>query len=114
MTQAINPVKLKASAEHLERVLSQYPDNADVQSLLHALLPLIEAAKSGQIAEPMDRQDIPSAHNFAEGIYIPYKDPDVGDAYARFITEMEGGLTEQDTAALARIQAMRDKMTTHE
>jgi hypothetical protein len=31
MTQQIDPVKLKAAAEHLEWVCQQYPDNDDVQ-----------------------------------------------------------------------------------
>ena len=41
MTQIIDPIKLKAAAEHLEWVLQQYPDSEDVQSLLQALQPLM-------------------------------------------------------------------------
>jgi len=104
MTQTIDPIKLKAAAEHLEWMLKQHPDSDDVQSLLHSLIPLIEDAKAGKIREPRDR--IPGAYNNADGRYIPYKNPDVGDAYARFVIEMGGGLTEQDRHRLARIEAM--------
>ena len=114
MTQSIDSVKLKASADHLEWVLKQYPDSEDAQSLLRALLPLIEAAKAGRVLEPVERRDIPGAYNFGDGVYMPYRDPDVGEAYSDFITEMEGGLTEQDKQALARMQAIRDGMKAHD
>ena len=42
MAQTINPVKLKAAAEHLEWVLQQYPESEEVQSLLRSLAPLME------------------------------------------------------------------------
>ena len=32
MTQTIDPIKLKAAAEHLEWVLKQYPYSGDVQA----------------------------------------------------------------------------------
>ena len=107
MNQAIDAIKLKVAAEHLEWVLKQYPDSEDVQGLLNSLLPLIEDAKAGRILEPMDRIDIPGAYNFADGLYTPYKNPDVGDAYASFRIEMGGGLTEQDKQRHARMEAMR-------
>lgn len=107
MTQTIDPVKLKAAAEHLEWVLQQYPDSDDVQSLLRSLTPLIEDAKAGRTLTPMDSMDIPGAWNFGDGRYIPYKSPSVGEAYADFITEMEGGLTEQDKQQLAEMEAYR-------
>lgn len=106
MNQTIDPVKLKAAAEHLEWVLKQYPDNDDVQSLLHALTPLIEDAKAERISTPMDGMDVPGAFHHGEGAYIPYKHPDVGDAYARFVVELEGGLTQSDKQRLARIENM--------
>jgi len=111
MTQSIDPVKLKAAAEHLEWVLKQYPDSEDVQSLLRALTPLIGDAKKGGVSEPMDSMKIPGAWNFGDGRYIPYKDPSVGAAYADFIDEMRGGLTEEDKQRLARMDAMRKAMT---
>lgn len=110
MTQAIDPVKLRAVAEHLEWVLQQYPDSGDVQSLLRALTPLIEDAKSGKVLEPAERRDIPGAWNFSDGRYIPYCDPNVDQAYSDFITEMEGGLTEEDRKRIARLDAMRNAM----
>jgi gamma-glutamyl-gamma-aminobutyrate hydrolase PuuD len=107
MTQAIDPIKLKAAAEHLEWVLKQYPDSEDVQSLLRALLPLVEDAKACKVLEPVDSMDIPGAYNFSDGVYEPYKDPDVGTAYARFSIEMRGGLTEQDKKRRAEMEAYR-------
>jgi len=111
MTQTIDPVKLKAAAEHLEWVLKQYPDSEDVQSLLRALTPLIEDAKTGRVSEPVDGMKIPGAWNFGDGRYTPYKNPSIGGAYADFVTEIEGGMTEQDKRRLARMDAMRQAMT---
>jgi hypothetical protein len=108
MTKAIDPAKLKAAAEHLEWVLSRYPDSDDVQGLYHALLPLIEQARAGQVHGPLERQDVPCGYNFADGVYRPYTDPNVDEAYVRFSIEMRGGLTEQDKKRLARMDAMRN------
>lgn len=107
MTQRIDPAKLRASAEHLEWVLNQYPDSDDVQSLLQALRPLLDGAKAGQISEPIDSVQVPGAYNFGDGLYVPYRTPDLGDAYAKFITQLEGGLTEQELRILATIAAMK-------
>lgn len=104
MTQAIDQAKLKAAAEHLEWVLKHYPESEDVQALLSSLMPLIEDAKAGRVLAPVE--DIPGAYNFADGLYVPYKNPSVGDAYARFATEMQGGLTEEDKEQIARLEAM--------
>ncbi len=104
MTKSINPTKLKAAAEHLEWVLKQYPESEDVRSLLSSLMPLIEEAKAGRVLVPVER--IPGEYNFADGLYVPYKNPNVGDAYARFATEMEGGLTDEDKEQIARLEAM--------
>lgn len=106
MTQPIDQARLKAAAEHLEWVLRQYPDEPVVQGLLKSLLPLIEDAKAGRIDRPIARGDVPGAYNFGDGLYIPYKDPSVGDAYTRFRTELRGGLTEQDKSRLARMEAL--------
>lgn len=110
MTQTIDTNKLKDAAEHLEWVLKQHPDAEDVQDLLQSLRPLIENAKAGNISEPMDGIRVPGAYNHGDGRYVPYKEPSVGDAYARFIIELEGGLTERDKLLLARIDAMRRVM----
>lgn len=99
MAQTINPEKLKAAAEHLEWVLRQYPDSEDVQALLAGLTPLIEDAREGRITVPVEK--IPFEYSFSDGLYIPYKHPNVGAAYAAFAIEMGGGLTEQDKARLA-------------
>lgn len=110
MTQTIDPVKLKAAAEHLEWVLRQYPDSDDVQGLLQSLAPLIEDAKAGTVVAPVDGMTIPGAWNFGDGRYVPYKAPSVGEAYAQFVTEMEGGLTDQDRRQLAEMEAYRKKV----
>lgn len=107
MTQKIDPIKLKAAAEHLEWVLTQYPDSDDVQGLLQSLRPLIDDAKAGNVLAPMDGMKIPGAYNFADGRYVPYTSPRVGSAYTDFVNEMEGGLTEQDKQRIARMDAMR-------
>lgn len=108
MTQTIDPIKLKAAAEHLEWVLEQYPKSEDVQALLQSLRPIIEAAKSKAILSPADR--IPGAYNFADGIYIPYKNPNLGNAYARFSIEIKGGLTYKDTQQINHLEAMLKTM----
>lgn len=111
MTQTIDPVKLKAAAEHLEWVLKQYPESDDVQSLLHSLTPLIEDAKAGNLLIPIERGEVPNAWNFADGRYIPYADPSVDNAYVEFSIQLRGGLTEQEVRLNARMDAMRKAMT---
>jgi hypothetical protein len=39
MVQAIDPIKVKAAAEHLEWVLNQYPYEPVVQGMSRGLLP---------------------------------------------------------------------------
>ncbi|AND67707.1 hypothetical protein ATSB10_02530 [Dyella thiooxydans] len=107
MSQTIDTKKLKDAAEHLEWVLKQYPDVEDVRDLLQSLRPLIENAKAGKISEPMDGIRVPGAYNHGDGRYVPYKEPSVGDAFSRFVIELEGGQTEKDKELLARIEAMR-------
>lgn len=107
MTQRIDPVKLKAAAEHLEWVLKQYPDSEDVRGLLHSLGPLLEEAKAGRVGEPVDSVKVPGAWNFSDGRYVPYKDPGVDSAYVAFVVEMEGGLSEQEKQLNARMDALR-------
>lgn len=106
MTQPIDQARLKAAAEHLEWVLRQYPESEDVQGMLHGLQPLIDDAKAGRVLKPMEK--VPFAYNVADGVYVPYKNPSVGEAYARFANELEGGLTEEGTELRARIEAMRE------
>lgn len=110
MTQTIDPIKLKTAAEHLEWVLQQYPDSEDAQGLLRALEPIIRAAIAGDVSSPLDRQDIPGTFNFADGLYSPYKDPSVDDAFTQFRIELRGGLTEQERRIHARIAAMQERI----
>lgn len=93
MTQTIDPIKLKAAAEHLEWVLEQYPDEPVVHGLLESLSPLIEDAKAALIKAPIYSGGVPGAYGNADGVYVPFKDPSVGDAYAKFKVELGGGLT---------------------
>lgn len=111
MTQAIDPVKLKAAAEHLEWVLKQYPNSEDVQSLLRSLTPLIEDSKAGRLLAPVNGAGLPGAWNFGDGRYIPYDDPNVDDAYVTFRIEMRGGLTEEAREFNARMDARRKRMS---
>ncbi|MEO6926786.1 MAG: hypothetical protein ABI129_08950 [Rhodanobacter sp.] len=107
MTQPIDPIKLKAAAEHLEWVLRQYPDNEDVRGLLQVLLPLIEEAKDGKVLESVKSADIPGVYNFGDGVYVPYRNPDVGGAYADFLTQMDGGPTDIDRKIEVYIEAAK-------
>lgn len=107
MTQTIDQARLKAAAEHLEWVLRQYPDEPVVQGLLKSLLPLIEDAKAGRIDRPIARGDVPGAYNFGDGVYSPYTEPSVDDAYTKFRIELRGGLTEQEKRQLAEMEAYR-------
>ncbi|QGW84386.1 hypothetical protein [Variovorax paradoxus] len=102
MTQAIDSIKLKAAAEHLEWACQQYPNVQDVQALYRGLLPLIEDAKASRVLMPVDRQEAPGWYLMAEGIYRPYENPDIEGAYYKFRTEMGGGLTDQDKKFLAK------------
>ena len=112
MTQMINPQKLKAAAEHLEWVLSQYPGIRSIQSLLESLRPLIEAAETGSILEAIDQMDIPGAYNLADGKYMQYKVPSVGEAYVRFSIELRGGVTEQEKRIINSIPPPTSEVTT--
>jgi hypothetical protein len=105
MTQTIDPIKLKAAAEHLEWVFQQYPNELVVQGLYQALLPMIEAAKDQKVYATVDRGDIPGGYFFSDGAYRSFENPNIEDAYYEFVTEMEGGLTEQDERILAEIEA---------
>ena len=105
MSQTIDRVRLKAAAEHLEWVLQQYPASTDVQELLHALSPLIGDAKAGRLLKPAER--IPCGYNFGDGMYTPYREPNVDEAYVAFSIEMKGGLTEQEERLRADIEAIR-------
>ncbi|HXD35445.1 MAG TPA: hypothetical protein VN624_02250 [Rhodanobacter sp.] len=107
MAQTINPVKLKAAAEHLEWVLKQYPESEEVQGLLRSLHPMIDDAKAEKVREPFSRKHVPGAYNFGDGVYTPYKNPSVGAAYAAFVIEMEGGLTDQDKQRIVRMETLR-------
>lgn len=107
MTQEIDQLKLKQSAEHLAWVLRQYSDDAAAQQLLDALLPIISQAEAGLITTPLERAQVPGAFDFGDGRYVRYRDPDLGEAYAIFVTELEGGLSEQDKRRLADMEAYR-------
>lgn len=91
MSRAIDQVKLKAAAEHLEWVLAYYPSSEVVQSLSETLRPMIDAAKAGRVLEPIEWRDLPGRRAFVEGVYRRYADPDVETACSRFCIEMTGG-----------------------
>ncbi|GAA6142319.1 hypothetical protein [Hydrogenophaga sp. 5NK40-0174] len=112
MTQKIDPVKLKAAAEHLEWVCQQYPDVDKVQGLYKALLPMIEDAKAGRVTRPLpDRQSMPGRWAVsAEGEYREFRDPNVEGAYVDFGIEMCGGLNEEEQQIIGRMAAMAAQM----
>lgn len=110
MPRTIDPAKLMVAAGQLEWVLRQYPDSVDVQALSHSLGSLIDAAKAGLVTEPVESRKVPGGYNFADGLYVPFKDPDVGEAYARFRVELRGGLTGQDRKQLAEMEAFRQSL----
>ncbi len=106
MTQTIDPIALKAAAEHLEWVCQQYPTDEPVQALYRALQPLIESARAGQVSAPVERQTLPARWAVsAEGLYRNYKTPSVEEAYTAFGIQLEGGLTEQEERILAKFAA---------
>jgi hypothetical protein len=104
MPQTIDPIKLKAAAEHLEWVCQQYPYNDDVQGLYQGLLPMIEDAKSERVLVPVE--DIPFGYFYGDGKYRDYQNPDVEGAYVEFSNEMRGGLSEQAKANIELFRAM--------
>ena len=110
MTQQIDPVKLKAAAEHLEWTCQQYPNDEKVQGLYRGLLPMIEDAKAGRVTEAVEEFTPFSWAVSSEGLYDDYKNPSIGSAYVDFATEMEGGLTEQDKRIIADMELQRKAM----
>jgi len=110
MPRTIDPAKLMVAAGQLEWVLRQYPESVDVQALSHSLGPLIDAAKAGLITEFVEGREVPGSYNFADGLYVPSKDPDVEEAYVRFRVELRGGLTEQDEKRHAEMEAFRQSL----
>lgn len=109
MTNKIDPIKLKAAAEHLEWVCQQYPNEEKVQGLYKALQPVIEDAKAGAIQKPIeDRFKLPFRWAVSsEGMLSQFVDPDVEAAYVQFGVELEGGLTEQEKRSLEKMEAYR-------
>lgn len=106
MHQTIDPIKLKAAAEHVEWVLQQYPTSEDVQDLLLALTPLIVEATACRIEHPVDSAQVPGAYNFGDGRYVPFRDPSIDEAYTRFRVELRGGLTRREEERHARMQRL--------
>lgn len=109
MTNKIDPIKLKAAAEHLEWVCQQYPNEEKVQGLYKALQPVIAEAKAEGISMPLAGDDqLPFFWAVsAEGLFDQFSSPSVGDAYVQLAIQLRGGLTEQEQRINARIAAMR-------
>lgn len=114
MTKTIDLAKLKATAEHLERVLERYPDSTEVKGLLRALSPLIEQAKAGMVRVPFEEALIPCGRSFAEGMYTQYGSPSVDDAYYAFAAELRGGRSPEEEQLIADTQAIIDARNAHE
>lgn len=109
MTNKIDPIKLKAAAEHLEWVCQQYPNEEKVRHLFEALQVTIRRAKSGEIQEPIaDRADMPYRWAMTvEGLFRDYTDPDIEGAYLNFGIELSGGLSDQEKRLLEEMEAQR-------
>lgn len=107
MTQSVDVARLRAAAEHLERVLGQYPDHSQVQGLLDALRPLIADAKGGLVRASLDLRDIPGGWHLAEGTFRDLRDPNVESAYGDFSTELQGGWSDREKAILEKMARMR-------
>lgn len=107
MTQSIDQVRLRASAEHLERVLGHYAEYPQVQGLRDTLAPLIANAKAGRIREPLELREIPGGWHLAEGTFRDLRDPSVEGAYGDFATELQGGWSDRAKAILEKMARMR-------
>lgn len=107
MKHAIDSTRLKEVAEHLEWVLRQYPDEPEVQGLLHALRPLLDAAKAMAITETIDSTDVPGAYNFGDGRYRPFEDPSVDSAYVDFRVALRGGPSARERQLIAKMARLR-------
>ena len=103
MTQSIDQVRLRAAAEHLERVFGHYPEHAQVQGVCDALALLISDAKAGRIHEPLDLREIPGGWHLAEGTFRDLRDPNVEQAYGALATELQGGWSDRERRLLARM-----------
>jgi len=102
---AINPVKLKAAAEHLEWVLGQYPNEPAAQELYQSLQPLIGNAKAGEISQPIGK--IPGSYFFSAGMCDSLTDPDLEQAYILFVKEARGEITERNDRRSIGIAALQ-------
>lgn len=86
----MDQVLLAASAATLENILLQYVGRDAEASALHAALaPLIEDARKGKIATPVEWRDVPGGYAFSEGRLRQYAD--LEQAYAAFKIEVTGG-----------------------
>ena len=105
MTHVIDQNRLKAAAEQLEQVL-KHSDQPGVERIQEALNPLILKAKSGLISKPMDRQEIPSGRDIADGTFRDLKQPDVEEALISFSTELRGGLSERERRLIESVHQL--------
>lgn len=112
MSRTIDPIKLKAAAEHLEWVIKQHSGTEETKDLMIGLVPLIEAAKAGEVREPTNW--IPYAYSHCNGDFIDFKGPNLGNAYSRFVTEMRGGHTEQERRILEGTRELLAEVNRHD
>lgn len=105
MTQSIDQARLRAAAEHLDWVLSCYPDDEDVKRLRGGFASLIEQAKAGLITEPRDRSEFPARYALAEGTYADLENPSVEEALVAFSIDLRGGLAEREKRLVAELES---------
>ncbi len=53
---------------------------------------------------------VPGAYSFSDGLYVPFRNPDVGEAYARFVTELEGGITKEEEDLLREVDVLKESV----
>ena len=106
MTLVIDQNRLEAAAERLVHVLVHYSDQPDVRRIYDALDPLILKAKSGLILEPMDRREIPSGRDIADGTFRDLKQPDLEEALIDFSTELRGGMSERERRLIESVHLL--------
>jgi len=98
----MNQTLIARAAGELDRLLQHYASsNVEVGEMLRTLAALLDDARSGRIATPVEWHDIPGDRAFTDGGLRKY--PDLESAYASFKIELTGG----ETPVLRALRANR-------
>lgn len=104
----INQETLKDSAELLELALSKHIEDEQAKILLQELTPLLSRAKEKLISNPIDRMNVPGAYHFSDGSYRNLINPNVEQAYVNFVTELTGGISEDEKEIMRYIEEYKN------